>query len=552
MNKTININIGGLSFHIDDTAFQKLERYLKAIENSISSQGKEEIMKDIEMRIAEIFTENIPSNQHVVSLEVVDIMIGIMGQPEDYKLEDEPGQTYAKTTIRNKKLYRDIDKNILGGVAAGLGHFFNIDALWIRLLLVLIVIAGFGSPILVYILLWVLIPKAMTTSEKIEMRGEAVNLTTIEKKVMEDLNNPVQADAIIQRNNASNNFSNFLQAFFNVIAKVIGIFITVFSLIMLLGVFIAFIASLFGLTSILNNPASDFVELLMYDSIPVWVISVLGFLAFGIPLFFLSLLGLKLMIPNMKSTGSIVKYTSIAIWIIAVSFLTYFGIRQGQEFMYTGNKIEKIELPISTNDTLKVKFSYNDNYTKGWDDWDNDFKIVQDSTGVKKAYFEEVEIEFLPSENPVAYLQIRKSSKGNSLENATNRAEQIQFNYSITNNELVFDNYFLAELKDKFRAQAIIIYLYLPKNQLVKIDKNVKNFNRTDSRILDLWGITEQTHTFKVTSSQLECLTCGKYLEVKNDTIESISVQINNKEVIKAEPKKGRLVIDKNGTVQKN
>lgn len=552
MNKTININIGGLSFHIDDTAFQKLERYLKAIENSISSQGKEEIMKDIEMRIAEIFTENMPSNQHVVSLEVVDIMIGIMGQPEDYKLEDEPGQSTTKTTFRNKKLYRDIDKNILGGVAAGLGHFFNIDALWIRLLLVLIVIAGFGSPILVYILLWVLVPKAMTTSEKIEMRGEAVNLTTIEKKVMEDLNNPVQADTSSQRNNASQNFSNFLQAFFNVIAKVIGIFITVFSLIMLLGVFIAFIASLFGLTSILNNPASDFVELVMYDSIPVWVISVLGFLAFGIPLFFLSLLGLKLMIPNMKSTGSIVKYTSLAIWIIAVSFLTYFGIKQGQEFMYTGNKIEKIELPISTNDTLKVKFSYNDNYTKGWDDWDNDFKIVQDSSGVKKAYFEEVEIEFLPSDNPVAYLQIRKSSKGNSLENATNRAEQIQFNYSITNNELVFDNYFLAELKDKFRAQEIIIYLYLPENQLVKIDKNVKKFNRTDSRILDLWGITEQTHIFKVSSTQLECLTCERELKIDNDTIESISVQINNKEVIKAEPKKGRLVIDKNGTVQKN
>ena len=191
MNKTVNINLGGLFFHIDEDAFQKLNRYFDAIKRSLSnSSGQDEIMKDIEMRISEIFSESKETDKHVISLRDVDAMIAVMGQPEDYRIEEE-GETQNasqnfNTTKPNKKLYRDIDKNILGGVAAGFGHYLGIDSLWIRLLLVLIVIAGVGFPILLYIILWVLIPKAQTTTEKLEMTGEPANLSNIEKKVREE------------------------------------------------------------------------------------------------------------------------------------------------------------------------------------------------------------------------------------------------------------------------------------------------------------------------------------------------------------------------------
>ena len=145
MNKTVNINLGGLFFHIDEDAFQKLNRYFDAIKRSLSnSSGQDEIMKDIEMRISEIFTENKEADKQVINLKDVDAMIAVMGQPEDYRIEEEGEATqsnFNNTTKSSKKLYRDIDKNILGGVSAGLGHYFGIDALWIRLALVLIVIA---------------------------------------------------------------------------------------------------------------------------------------------------------------------------------------------------------------------------------------------------------------------------------------------------------------------------------------------------------------------------------------------------------------------------
>jgi phage shock protein PspC (stress-responsive transcriptional regulator) len=157
MNKTVNINLGGLFFHIDENAYQKLNRYFDAIKRSLSnSSGQDEIMKDIEMRIAEIFSEQQISDKHVIGLKEVDAMIAIMGQPEDYRLEEEgetqgtPPPNYTKTS---KKLYRDIDNNLLGGVAAGFGHYLGIDALWIRLILVILLFASFFTFAFIYLLL---------------------------------------------------------------------------------------------------------------------------------------------------------------------------------------------------------------------------------------------------------------------------------------------------------------------------------------------------------------------------------------------------------------
>lgn len=175
MNKTISINLGGFFFHIDEDAYQKLSRYFDAVKRSLSPDGRDEIMKDIESRIAELFQERIQNDKQVIGLVEIDAVIGIMGQPEDYKIDEENSSSSSynasnRNYNRAKRLYRDKDNSILGGVAAGFGHYLNIDPIWIRLAFVLIVIAGVGSPFLVYIVLWILIPEAITTSQKLEMK----------------------------------------------------------------------------------------------------------------------------------------------------------------------------------------------------------------------------------------------------------------------------------------------------------------------------------------------------------------------------------------------
>ncbi|HRB73323.1 MAG TPA: PspC domain-containing protein, partial [Flavobacterium sp.] len=187
MNKTVSINLGGFFFHIDEDAFQKLNRYFDAIKRSLSPDGRDEIMNDIESRIAELLSEKLSSDKQVVSLTEIDQVIAVMGQPEDYRLEDDtdnPKQTYTTYSSNgSKKLYRDKEKGMLGGVAAGFGHYIGLDPLWLRIILILLTLAGFGAGIVAYIILWILVPEAKSTAEKLEMTGEPITISNIEKKV---------------------------------------------------------------------------------------------------------------------------------------------------------------------------------------------------------------------------------------------------------------------------------------------------------------------------------------------------------------------------------
>ena len=100
MNKTVNINLGGMFFHIDEDAYQKLSRYFDAIKRSLSnSSGQDEIIKDIEMRVSELLNEKQKSEKHVVSVKDVDEVIAVMGQPEDYRIDDEATENKSRNTF---------------------------------------------------------------------------------------------------------------------------------------------------------------------------------------------------------------------------------------------------------------------------------------------------------------------------------------------------------------------------------------------------------------------------------------------------------------------
>ena len=195
MNKTININLAGMFFYIDEDAYLKLQRYLDAIKRSFTdAQGREEIIQDIEARIAELFTERVKHERQVISLAEVDEVIAIMGQPEDYQLdedvfEDEPKATAYTTSARTKKLYRDIDNCYLGGVSSGLAHYMGFDAIWVRIAFILLTILTSGGFALIYLAFWIFMKAAVTTTEKLEMRGKPVNIDNIQRKVKEGFEN---------------------------------------------------------------------------------------------------------------------------------------------------------------------------------------------------------------------------------------------------------------------------------------------------------------------------------------------------------------------------
>ncbi|WP_372917565.1 PspC domain-containing protein, partial [Salegentibacter sp.] len=167
MNKTVNINLAGIFFHIDENAYTRLQHYLDAIKRSFTgTQGSDEIIADIEARIAELFNEKIQNDRQVISVKEVEEVITIMGQPEDYMLdeeifEDEPAAR-TSTGFKGKQLFRDTEHSYVGGVSSGLAHYLNIEPIWIRLLWILLTIFSSGAFVLIYLALWIFVPEAKT------------------------------------------------------------------------------------------------------------------------------------------------------------------------------------------------------------------------------------------------------------------------------------------------------------------------------------------------------------------------------------------------------
>jgi phage shock protein PspC (stress-responsive transcriptional regulator) len=195
MNKIFNVNLGGYPFTIDEDAYHHLNRYLDTIKRHFSdSEGCDEILYDIEVRMAELFQDK-AKGKAIISMKELDEVIKILGRPEDFgaeALEEEEPVVRKKRTRHHsgmktgKRLFRNPDEKIIGGVASGLSAYFGIsDPVWLRLGFLFLAISGVG--ILPYIVLWIIVPTAKTSGDKLEMRGEPVNVNNIAKTVEEEL-----------------------------------------------------------------------------------------------------------------------------------------------------------------------------------------------------------------------------------------------------------------------------------------------------------------------------------------------------------------------------
>ena len=192
MTKTISVNLGGQLFHIDEEAHRLLETYLLAIERQFSNEpDKKEILADIELRLAELFSEKINRSKNVISTDDVNYVISIMGEPEAFAQEEEESQQQKRTyqkSYSNKRMFRDPDNRILGGVCSGLGAYFDLDP-WIFRIIFIVIGFFFLSGLIIYLILWVAIPEALTAAQKLEMRGEPINIENIKNAVRNEFEN---------------------------------------------------------------------------------------------------------------------------------------------------------------------------------------------------------------------------------------------------------------------------------------------------------------------------------------------------------------------------
>lgn len=199
MKKTVNINLAGYGFTIDEDAYAMLKDYLDALETMFRTNNyDDDLIDDLELRAAELLQEMAPDGAIVTSRDVEDV-IARLGRPEEMVEEtetivsdsnpsDSPESTETVTPppynpAPKHRLYRDIDNKMLGGVCAGIAAYLNVDVVWIRLAFVLVTLASFSVAAVAYIILWIIVPAAETPLQKMELRGEAPTIDNIGRQV---------------------------------------------------------------------------------------------------------------------------------------------------------------------------------------------------------------------------------------------------------------------------------------------------------------------------------------------------------------------------------
>jgi len=522
MNKTVNINLAGTFFHIDEDAYGKLTRYLEAIKRSFTNpQGQDEIIKDIEARIAELFSEKLDTIKQVITIKELDEVITIMGQPEDYAVDEEifdetPPSQKHHTAKGYKKLFRDMDNKYIGGVSSGMGHYVGIDAIWVRLLWILLTIFTSGTFILIYIIFWILVPEAKTVADKLTMTGEPVNISNIERKFKEnydDLADKIKNadyDKYGQRiKTGSETFfdtlGKFIMAVLTVFVKFIGVILILVAATTLIGLFIGLFIT--GISGFFGTWYTDFFNIVNDTAVPIWLLSLMIFFAIGIPFFFLFILGLKILMDNLKSIGRVTKLSLLGLWLLCVIGLSIFGILQASEQAYEGNVLRSEPLNIKPQDTLYISMVSNDTYERDMRR-KSGMQVKYDENDNQVLYSNDVRLIVKSTKDSVASITVDKKARARDYLIAKNKAEAIAYNYALDGNHLKLDGYFITSVKEKYRGQEIQITLYLPIGTILNADRNTHSYHRNSSRHRDILNNGDEEHYLKILDGETLCLNC--------------------------------------------
>ena len=167
MKITVSINLGGYSFNIDEDAYAELKRYLKNLElHFAGEESSSEILSDIESRMSELFRAKLTTYKQVINIEDVHQIIKVLGTPEDIS-ESEGQSTRDKFSSPGyHRMYRDTDHRVIGGVCAGMAAYWNLELWLVRLIFFILAMMGVG--ILIYLILYIVLPEAKTTAEKLK------------------------------------------------------------------------------------------------------------------------------------------------------------------------------------------------------------------------------------------------------------------------------------------------------------------------------------------------------------------------------------------------
>ncbi|PCI97291.1 MAG: hypothetical protein COB15_08185 [Flavobacteriales bacterium] len=529
MNQTVTINISGIVFHIDVDAYEELKKYLNKIKSYFkNSEESEEIMADIEARIAELFSEKITSDNQVIQSKDVEEVITIMGKPEQYidedeTKEDEPKResfsSDQKTYSSEKKLFRDPDDRMIGGVAAGLAAYLGVEALWLRLFFVVALFVGFGF--LLYIILWIVMSEAKTASDKLHMKGEPVNIDNIGKtfkdeadKMSENFKKHGQQYGK-KAESAIESFFNFIGQILNGVFKVLGkVFGVVF---LLIGTFflVGFLGMLFGSETIFSitsdgvfSIASNEFFNLIFISDDQFHIAIIGVaITIGLPVIMLIYAGANLLFKVKTHAG--VSIGLFVLWVIGIFMCAMVGIRMATELTYNERDTEigvVKEVVTDTEDDFYIAMTSNDIPGNGILE-DKYFSISLDEDSI---YFSDIQLRIYESKTDSFEIEIEKDVQGFSRKDVTTKLNQMNYDYYLNNDSILLGNYISTLRHNKIRGQEVNVKLYLPVGKSIYLDRSLRHIINNVANVTDTWDPDMLGKRWVMLEDGLTCLDCDE------------------------------------------
>ncbi|MEN8228668.1 MAG: PspC domain-containing protein [Bacteroidota bacterium] len=497
MKKAIKINLSGIIFHIDDDAYEKLKTYLDTISRHFSNkQESKEIIDDIESRIAELFQERITDENQVITLTIVNEVIDIMGNPEDIAdsgEEAEEKSSFHETYTGSKRLYRDPENSVIGGVCGGLAAYFAVDPVIFRLLFVIFFFAG-GASILVYIILWIVLPKAESAAQKLEMRGEKVNVSNLEKKIREEYDNVKEnvkenvhkAKENVYKAKDSDTYQKTERAasdFFEVLGKILLVFVKVILIIIGTSLVIGGIGILIGLITLpfvgihmfpFESYSFSLGDLLIpfTDPVSVTLLVIAITLLILIPVAAM-IYGLVKLIFNIKTRNRGLSVGAITLWVVSLMFIIGIVAFESSHYSDFGRDTLSQELDIGS-DTLFIKVNQDqEEYLddESLIDLDNKWYLLEDAD----AFYGRIDLDIEKAEGENFKIEVEKESKGRSWDKAEENAADINYKFRTRGNTLILDPYFSVDLDNKWRFPRVETIIRVPEGKVVVLGRETRD-----------------------------------------------------------------------------
>ncbi len=581
MKQVININFHGRVVPIEVTAFEILKDYTESLNRFFANEeGKEEIINDIESRIGELFQERLKEGATCITDDDVNAIIKSMGRPEEFETEQDSQATtstakedYSKTdysqsstfntTAGPKRLFRDENNKVIGGVCSGLSNYFGIDVVIVRVIFVVLFgvlflpylilwiavpstatteiggvrkklyrdnddkyIAGvcsgianyFGisawiprllfvlpflsfvsrwshwgdfdfpnfvrlgfSPgaLIIYIILWLVIPEALSTAEKLEMKGEKVDMNSIKNSVMEEMKGVQQRaekfgkEAKTFAQEKGKTFGSEVGA----VAKrssrslgdVIALIFKIFAYFILGCIGFAFVAMLFGLGIVAIGlfPMKEFVLTDGWQNLFAW-----GTLIFFIATPIIGILTwLIRRLAKIKTRRKMIRLSFFSLWLIGVACFIGLLVSVGRDFK-TSNTLKEDEVVLVNPTISKLEITTTapeQKYSRNrWFKMEP-FENLDEDT----AYVKNIDVHIVKSPNDSFRVTMLKMVCGRNRRSADTLAALINFNAVQRDSLLIMDKGIAITRKDKFRNQRIVLTVYVPIGKQIRIDRSV-------------------------------------------------------------------------------